>query len=328
MTTYPYVDLDEIRIDRRVIKLLPPEIAYHYHALPIATDGRQVTVAMASPGDDTASRVIESAIDAPICLIRADLCEIDHRLHRMWPEIPARMKFLYWSNSASTKQGVSFADCFSRLLRADLIQVDCPEKREESVTILEMSIKKACPDMIIFQAVKPDRAIKRLSACPSIKKTDCLPDLYVLPAKPKLPINKVLLVLPDCGAGYETASSWVVRISNPNRIEAVILPILPSVPQCYGSFLRYDLESLMAGKDPLGKRMRSISDIFSAGNIKVTYKIRQGDPIDQIRDELFAAKPDLIILPSPSRSTLKKWSALDLISELTKTITTPVLITQ
>jgi hypothetical protein len=328
MTAYPYVDLDEIRIDRRVMKLLPPEIAYHYHALPIATDGKQVTVAMASPSDPTACRVLESVIEAPICLIQAELSDIDHWLHRLWPEIPARMKFLYWSNSTSTNQGASFAECFAGLLRADLIQVECSEKREESVAELEMSIQQVCPDMIIFQTVRPDRAIKRLTACPSIDKTDCLPDLFILPVEPELPIRKVLLILPDSGAGYETASSWVVRISTPNKIEAIVLPVLPLVPQYFGSFLRYDLDSLMAGKDPLGKRMRSISDIFSAGNIRVSYKLLEGDPIDQIRDELKATNPDMIILPSPSQRIMKKWSAMDLISTLTKSIETPILITQ
>ncbi len=310
------------------MKLLPPDIAYHYHALPIATDGNKVTVAMASPDDRTACRVVQSMIEAPICLIRADTNDIDHRLNRLWPEIPARMKFLYWSIPSDGDEVAEFAECFSTLLRADLVKVDCPEEDREHSTTLETAFQQACPDLLIFPAVHPARAMKCLSSCPSIKKASCLTDLLLLPPKPILPIKKVLLVLPDSGTGYETASSWVVRISQPNKIKAIILPVLPQIPLYYGSFLRHDVDALINGKDQLGMRIRSISDMFSTGNIQVSYKIREGDPLDQIRDEIQATNPDLIILPSPPRGGLKKWEAEDLVNVLLKCVTTPVLITK
>ncbi|MGB2964542.1 MAG: hypothetical protein WBB69_11220 [Anaerolineales bacterium] len=44
--TIPFLHLDFIKIDHQLMRQLPPEVAYRYQALPIATDGRQITIAI------------------------------------------------------------------------------------------------------------------------------------------------------------------------------------------------------------------------------------------------------------------------------------------
>ena len=47
-----YLTLDELTADRELARRLPPDLAWRYHALPLAEDNGRVTVAMADPDDD------------------------------------------------------------------------------------------------------------------------------------------------------------------------------------------------------------------------------------------------------------------------------------
>ncbi len=47
----PAVDLSQFRVDTKIIKLVPPEVALKHTILPLRRDGRSLTVAMAEPGN-------------------------------------------------------------------------------------------------------------------------------------------------------------------------------------------------------------------------------------------------------------------------------------
>jgi len=47
----PAVDLSQFEVDKKIIKLVPPEVALKHTILPLKRDGRSLTVAMAEPGN-------------------------------------------------------------------------------------------------------------------------------------------------------------------------------------------------------------------------------------------------------------------------------------
>jgi hypothetical protein len=324
MTAYPHLELDCINIDNSVMKMLPPEIAYRYHALPVATDGNKVTVAMAAPDDQTASLAVQSVINAPLCLIQADLEEIDYRLDMIWPQISGRMNFLFWPLTSESNRSFNIAKGIARLLKANLDRIDNPGEGQDSINGLQKAIRQEKPDLLIVETDHPSRLCKQLS---SRKGNIRQPDLLLLPSNPTLPIKKLLLVLPDSGSGAEKAASWVIRFSQSSRVDVTILPVLPPVPLCYGSFLHHNLASLLAGSDTLGKNMRSISNQFSLEKISANYKLQEGDPFNQIRDEISSSNSDLIILPSNPPKGRAFWFCPDLAGMLFKCVTKPILIT-
>jgi len=326
MTTFPYLELDCICVDRTVIELLPPEIAYRYHALPIATDGNKVTVAMAAPDDQTASCAVQSMIDAPICLIRADEEEIDHCLDEIWPQITEMMTFLFWPLTTGSNRSYNIAKGIARSLQATLTRCECPGKGRDAIDGLYRTIQQKRPDLLIIEADHPSKLCGELSRRKENYLDNICPDLLILPPEPVLPIKKLLLVLPDSRAGCKKAGSWVIRFSHTSNLEVTILPVLPPVPLCYGSFLHHNLASLLVGEDALGKNMRSLSNQFSREKITAKYKIREGDPLNQIRDETSLLDPDLIILPSSPRQSREFWFGSDLAGMLFKCITKPILI--
>lgn len=327
MTVYPFIELDDVVLDRKVMKLLPREIAYMYHALPVAVDGGQVTVAMAAPEDRNASFVIRNMIEGPVCLIQADKGEIVHRLHKLWPEINHPVKFIFWSTPTDSKRSKTYAECFATLLRADFEVFESSQKSQPNMTAFNRVVQENCPDLVIAQANHPSRLLKRMAASSLFDQSTWTPDLLFLPAKPTLPVRTVLLVLPDCGIGCESAASWTMRISTTNKVEVIILPVLPPVPLFYGSFLHHDPNSILSGNDPLGKRMRAISDTFSEGNINIHLKIREGDPCDQVRDEIDSSDPELVIMPYRNQEGMKCWGSVDLGSVLVRCVPIPILLT-
>ena len=328
MKTYPYLELDCICIDNSVMKMLPPEIAYRYHALPVATDGTKVTVAMAAPDDQAASSAVQSIIDAPVCLIQADEEEIDLRLDQIWPQVPEMMKFLFWPLTAESNRSFNIAKGIARSLMADLVRIDCPGEGQDSINRLCKAIQQQKPDLLIVEADYPSKLWRKLSSQKDHNVETGLPDLLILPSDAILPIKKLLFLLSDCGAGSEKEASWVIRLSQSRRVDVTILPVLPPVPLCYGSFLHHNLASLLVGNDTLGINMRSISNQFSCENISANYKLREGDPFNQVRDEILLSDPDLIILPASPRQGRDFWFSTDLAGMLFKCITKPILITQ
>lgn len=328
MTTYPYLELDCIYIDNSVMKMLPPEIAYRYHALPVATDGKKVTVAMAAPGDQVASRAVKAVIGAPVCLIQADVEEIDNRLTEVWPDNTPPLKFLFWPQTKETNRSYNIAKGIARSLQSNLVRIECPGMGKESLVGLQEAIQQEQPDLLILEANHPSKLCNELTGRKLSKVETRRPDLLFLPPKSNLPLKKLLLVLPNNADGFAEASFWVLRLSQTIRVDVTILPVLPPVPLCYGSFLQHSLGSLLEGNDPLGKNMRLLSKQFSRESISAHYKLREGDPFNQIRDEIIISDPDLIIMPATPRQGREYWFCTDLAGILFKCLTKPILITQ
>ena len=330
MNNIPYLHLDCVRIDHQIIRLLPPEIAYRYHALPVATDGNLVTVAMAHPEDSPDSEAVKSAIAAPVCLVQADHQENTKRLIEAWPQHPVpRQRFLFRSGNSMTGVSLeSYTQFLAEPLDAELVQVDIPWQGSRSFVKLNFIADQIRPDMIICQFRSPP-LLKRMKLDTSILKTiDQLPSSVIIPQRPKLTLSDVLLVIPDGNTEVESAIHWAVQFARSNQSTVTVLPLLPPVPAWYGSFIKHSLQALLEENDPLGKKMRSIAQRLSEGKIYGSFKLREGEPLDQLRDELLTSDPDLIIIPSAPHSCLRDWAFGDLISPLLRWCNRPVLISK
>ena len=330
MNNVPYLHLDGIRIDLRIMRLLPPEIAYRYHALPVATDGNLITVAMAHPEDSPDSEAVISAIAAPVCLVQADPQEITKRLVEAWPQHPVpRPRFLIWSDSTMTGVSLeSYAQLFAEILDAELVKAEIPWQGLRSLAKLTFITDQIRPDMIIFQFQSYSLLKRMKPETPIWKIIDQLPSSVIIPPRPRLTLSNVLLVLPDGDTEDESAIHWAVKLARSNQSTVTVLPLLPPVPGWYGSFIKHSLQALFEADDPLGKKMRSIAQRFSESKINGSFKLREGEPLDQLRDEILITDPDLIILPSPPLGCLRRSMTKELINPLLNWANRPVLISK
>jgi len=321
-----FLEIGLINADISVMRLLPPELAFRYHALPVATDGDHITVAMAQPEDQRASRAIQEVIDHPICFIHADPGLIDNQLHHLWPASAPHPRMLVWLPDQAGPLK-SFLQYLAEILDAEVDEIGLPVRDPGSMTDVIGMICDRKPDILIFQDSHPTRIVRRLLKEIRKDKTANLSSFMALPAQPAWPIRKLLLILPDSKLNSDLAVSWTEKLAGPGEIQVTILPVLPPVPLFYGSFLRHNLETALIGNDQLGMKMRQIARRFTIENIQGVYKMREGDPAAQIRDEILSSQPDLIVLPSCIHPGCKSWLYADLTGMLFKTLPTPLLLT-
>lgn len=323
MNTIPFVDLDQIEIDRKVGQMLPAEIAYHYHALPIASDGNQVTIAMACPEDRTACRIVKSLIDAPVFLLQADSDEIVSLLNQLWPQKFPNLKFLFLSTDENNTQALVFIKKFARSLGAELEQVDSKSHDGDFYQDLACCLQQWKTNLIVFQELKPFQMLRMLE---KRIRANNLPDMLILPAAPKMHFHNLLLMT-EGKVGSDTGVTWALRLSEIDQVNVNMLPVLPPTPPCYGSSLQHDLGAIRAGNHPLGKDLRFQSKRLKEKEIKVTCRLRCGDFYDQIREEINSTQPDLIILPAITARGKLEWGFIEALNILYKYINIPILIT-
>jgi hypothetical protein len=89
MSATQHLHLKHVNIDQELMRSLPADIAFRYQALPISTDGSQITIAMAHPEDPDACQAVTTAIGVPSFMIRVDSEEIEHLLAEIWPQNPS-----------------------------------------------------------------------------------------------------------------------------------------------------------------------------------------------------------------------------------------------
>ena len=321
-----FLELGLINADSSVMRLLPPEIAFQYHALPVATDGNHITVAMAEPEDQQASKAIQAAIDRPICFIHADPGLIDRQLHHLWPVNTPHPLLLTWFPEGATLID-PFINNLADMLNADLDNIVLPPDESDSIKYLGGVISDRQPDLLIFRASQASRVLRRILKETMQKGVIRLSSFLAVPPSPVWPIRKLLFVLPDNKTRFDLAAGWTEKLAGPSNIQVTILPVLPPIPLCYGSFLRHNLNAILAGKDQLGLKMRQIADRLAGENIQGAYKLREGDPLTQIENEINASQPDLIIMPFCFHSGCKTWLNADLPRMLFKTLNIPMLFT-
>lgn len=323
MTTFPIINLDQIEIDNKVGQLLPPEIAYRYHALPIATDGKRVTIAMANPEDKDACRIVKSLIHAPVYLLQADTDEIDYLLGKLWPQESSPLRFLFWSLTEDINQALDFTEGIARSLGAELERIETELDEGNFYEDLACCLQQWKTDLIVLQAADAFMVIRKME---KHVRPNNLPDILILPAVLKLPLHK-LLMLVDGKISCESGVTWILRLSEIDRVTMNILPVLPPIPPSYGSLLFHDLAAIKAGTDPLGKDLRHQSKRLREKGINVICRLRCGSLYDQIREEINLTDPDLIILPAINHKEKVEWECIDILKILNECISKPILIT-
>jgi len=328
MKAIPYLQLDQIKHNIQVEKSLPPDVAWHYHALPVSFDGQRMTVAISAPEDAEVWTVVSSMFRWPVSFVRADLYAIDHRLAEIWHanQDPAA-RLLLWSDDSPQRQPLhAYSDKLAGLLNASLYQCKQPLEAKQLDCSLSIACEEFHPDLLIFD--RPDEIApkQRLARRISKKQLSKLPVSTLFANDLRWPIRKVLLVLSDRQPGSDLSVEWAGKFAAPGRAEVIVLPVLPPVPLMYGASLHYTIPGLLKANDPLGRTARRIADHFSDLGVKSTFRLRDGDPLHQLRSEVAAADPDLIILALGSARLADSLLSVDLTRMLLEEAGSPILI--
>jgi nucleotide-binding universal stress UspA family protein len=328
METVQFLRLDRIKTNPQLVKLLPQDIALRYHALPVATNGSRITVAMGSPEDSAATNAVAALIGVPICLIQADPNEIDQCLSEIWPQIripPFRV--LVWSSIPNMDPALkSYSQALTDLLQAECREVDFTWGGAKSFDGFIHEIEQIHPDLIVFQIQSPP-LMKRLLIDFAVNKLiERIPTSILIVKQPSWPLERILLVLRDGIDQDEAVVDWVIRLAQRSHAAVTVLPLLPPVPQMYGPLIRHSLPSLLRSNDPLGIKMREIARRLKTEHVDGIFKIRDGDPMEQIQCELSDRKTDLMVIDAEPRNHVWRWLIGEVVNNIHAWCDRPLLI--
>jgi hypothetical protein len=330
MNPIQLLHLDRITLDPRLMRLLPAEIAYRYQALPISTDGGRITIAMAHPEDTTACNAVTAALGKPSCLVQADQGEIKRLLGEVWPQNSSSpLRFMVW-NPATTSPGAdqSFSGLLGELLHADLIQANIPWRGSRSLDAFLEEATRCQPDLVIFHIPTPS-LLKRLSIDFTVNKLiEGLPSSILIVKNPRWPLKKMLLTIRDSDVDNQSTLEWVVRLARCSQAAVTIMPLVPPVPEMYGSLIRNSLPALLTANDPFGKKMRWIAHRLASQEVEGTFKLRNGYPLEQLRSEVLESDTDLVITAADPQNHIWHWILGELVNDLFVWLDRPLLITK
>lgn len=326
MTTIPYLNLEKIKRNLKVEKLLPQDIAYQCHALPVSCEGNRIIVAISYPEDKTVISMVTSVIGFPVSFVQADVGEIDHRLEEVWHHSQENeLHLLLWSASQAEPGCPSYAEGIADLLRARLYQVDSRHFAEDPWRGFQQSIDETQPDLIFLDDLDSFSSGKRPRRSVTRRLIRNTPISMLIPNQPLWPLRKILLVLSESDPVDDPAIEWVGKLAQTSKAEVEILVFLPPVPMMYGQAIQYSIPNLLRSNDPLGKKAQWVSDQFTQLGIEGTFRLRQGDPENQIRSEISNSSPDMVIVSEESQNLAHRLLTTDVTNSLIKFADCPVL---
>jgi len=294
-----YLTLDELTADPNLARRLPPDLAWRYHALPLAEDNGRVTVAMADPHNAKAREAVVAALGPKSCVVKGSALTIDARLAEIWGDEARRRLKLEVCAFPDPLPDVlwDYAQALGSLLGAHLGLMSTAGE----VNALGKEGGRADSDLIIF-----GKRCHPLIRCLLSRSTadgglasqrSAVPFAVLVAERPRWPLRSILLVF--CGESADNvAVDWALRLACPSAAAVTVLAVVPPVPAMYHGLSRMEqtLCSLLTTDTALGCLMRQVARRLVESKVDGTLRLRQGASDQQICREMVKGDHDLIVM--------------------------------
>lgn len=333
-----HLSLDNLAVNPRLARRLPPALACLYHALPVAEDGSRITVAMADPDDAAAREAIETALGATCCVVRGDPVAIDALLAEIWSEeIPRSLRLLVCARIGPIADEVwNYAQAMGNLLGAHVGRFQMADDTDTTFDALLKETRLTDYDLVILGESDLSLVEQLLSAPMDHQVTDWAFSSLLLVRRPRWPLKKMLLVV----QGEEiddVVVDWAVRLARPSAATVTVLTwVLPTLAQhSREASAQQGLNALLTTDTALGQQMRRVSQRLVNWEIESTLRLYQGWPDQRIRREVVEGNYDLVAVateprgPSVKPKSPGQWPhhlVGELIASLLRQADQPVLI--
>ncbi len=324
-----YLQLTHPQADPRLASLLPSDIARRCHALPIAADGKRITVAMAHPDDPAARQAVVDSLGPETCVVQANPQEMERMLNELWPSnAEPALHFMSWSPTEAIAAEVEpYAQSFARLLDAQLTSRRGAESGPRERKALAAEVQRQQPDLIIIHSpvtLFPVWLMPRPVENQLIKQ---IPVSLLVARNPQRPLRKILLVLRD--SKFDAAAiEWVVQIASKSSAAITALPLIAPLPPIFAGITleQRSLIHLLSSTCPLGESLRQVSQYLAEQDIQGTLRLREGSIIEQIQQEVEECDYDLVVIAADTGRSIMRWIMGELVNPLLNLAEVPVLI--
>jgi hypothetical protein len=324
-----YLALDAMAADPGLARRLPADLAWRFHALPLAEDNGRVTVVMADPNNAEARNAVMTALGQTPCVVQGDPVTIDALLAEIWANKvihqPRLLACAFPDRVAETVYGYALA--ISDLLDARLDRVS-------DAAGFDALVERPGPvghDLIVLGEPDYQRTCRVLSRAArraqEPKPPGAVPPAVLLARRPRWPLRRILLLV--CGNEEDRpALDWVLRLARQSRSAVTILAIVPPVPGMYGqrAAMNQSLPALLTTETLLGRQMRYMAQQLGEHEIEGTLRLRQGAFDLQLQHEAARGKYDLIAAGAKPCGWWRRCLEGDLIDSLLRWVDRPVLI--
>jgi nucleotide-binding universal stress UspA family protein len=326
-----YLVYDELEAIPAIARLLPRELASRYHALPVATDGVRITVAMANPDDKEARERINAIFGPSACVVRADESVIDKLLEEFYQEVSKHPpELLIWVPIKSSEAEIeTYTDQLATLLDARLNRFETSSVDNQAYEALIAEIGHIHPNVVVLSKLEGSVLERLIEGSPEHKLTNQLPGSLLMVRQPRWPLKHILLILRN-GASDESAVQWTISLAHLSGARVTILPLTNQLPNLddLDTPIRCSLDTILASGSVFGKKLRIVAQQLVDAEISGTLRLRQEPPTWQIRIELLEHDYDLIVLNSEPHDELWHWILGELVNPLLSWTDRPVLVTK
>lgn len=316
--------LDDFEIEPAIAHRLPPTLAFHYHALPVAAEDEAITVAMADPADTDARRAVSAALGVEPCIVQSDPALIERILSDVWPEAtPSPWRLLIYTHHCPDAGLVrTYAGYLARLLHGQT--VDLGSEADVEVLIAQAG---ASPALVVFGEPKPLWYGAFLRGSPAQQVIHRAPASVLIARRPRYPLRHILLII----RGDETdelAVDWLVRLARQAQAAVTVLVALPPLPALVSGAMQRvgGLSDWLTTDTHLGRQLRRITRRLANWAVDGRLQFRPGAPAWQIRAEVQATSYDLVIIAADPPSWLRRRALGDLVGPMLGWLDRPVLI--
>lgn len=326
-----YLTLDELTADPNLARRLPPDLAWRYHALPLAEDNGRITVAMADPENTEAREAVVAALGSKPCVVKGSALIIDAQLTEVWGE---QLRHRLRLNVCAFPEPIpdelwDYARALGALLGAKVDRISTAE----GVNALPTEGGHAGGDLLIFG--KHGHPLIRHLLSRSVtdgvpaSKQNAVPFAILVAQQPRLPLESILLVI--CGESTDSgAVDWALRLCRPSTAAVTALAVVPPVPAMYHGLPRMEqsLASVLGSDTALGRQMHHVARRLVECQVDGTLRLRQGALDQQICREVAEGDHDLIVMATrPCRWWLRQLKG-DPICSLLSRVDRPILLAE
>ena len=328
--TYPtYLTLDDFIVNHAVARRLSPTVAFHYHALPVARDHNNITVAMANPNDEIAYNAIAASLGVRPHVVKGNQGVIDRQLAKIWPDAAPQesLKILVCRHDSPISGDVRrYAEYIQSLLNGRLNYSQLEESNTDFTQLVQQA---SCgQDLVIFGEPELPLIKKVLCGPAGCKAVEKMPTSVLVARQPRWPLKKVLLVT----RGYQIDSmavDWLIRLAKPSQALVTVLALTPNTSvmcQRASTTMPGGLAGWLASETPLGHQLRCITQQLTDWEIQGHLRFRQGTFIKQIQQEVSGEDYDLVVITADPDDWWKRRLTGRVVKSLLHWIKRPVLV--
>lgn len=276
---YPFLSLADIHLDTDLAQRLPRRLAYYHLALPIAQDADGITVAMAHPDNPKVISVLERALGAQVIPVHSFAETIREQLDRIWLNEQPSSNSVDPSTGFRVTHWAASLDARNRSLGyvSEFLAALGREAQVVPSTAGEFAANSDLIIAVVDASMPPSALFRTRASLLIVQNPTVFPRSVVHILRGHIPDYRVL--------------EWLIPLARYGHGD---VSLFMSVDGETNTPLVSDMSSIMLAQDKRKLHMDECRRLLSGAKIPGRLKIRQGEPLRSIRDELSEHPYDLV----------------------------------